>query len=112
MRVGPECPGLMDSGLTSFGKAGDYNRHCAAASPFQKRTELRKSNALAKRQITNYGFFISRNTRINARMARIIAIQMWIRFPESLAMIYSAIAATDDAENPKTRIMECIISPF
>jgi len=103
---------MVDSGLTAFGKARDYNRHCAAVSPFQKRAELRKSNAVAKPQITYYGFFIRRNTRINARMARILAIQMWIRFPESLAMKYSAIAATDDAENPKIRIMECIISSF
>ena len=80
--------------------------------PFPKRTELRKSNAVAKPKITNYGYFIRRNTRINARIAKIPAIQMWIRFPESLAMRYSAIAATDDAENPKIKIMECIISPF
>lgn len=67
---------------------------------------------MAKPEFTNYGYFIMRNTWINAMTTKIPAIQMWIRFPESLAMRYSAIAATDDAATPNIRTMECIISAF
>ena len=67
---------------------------------------------MAKPEFTNYGYFIIRSTKANERRTENPAIQMWMRFLESLAMRYSAIAATDDAATPNIRIMECIISPF